>query len=153
MRRASTALAILVMIAAPAAADDRSDVAAVLMKYQNAIERLDAEGASPLFARDSRILEQGGDEGDWSNYLAHHLKPEFDEFSSFKFSDYKVDVTVHGDIAVASERYRYDLVLKKDGSKVPRLGVASAVLKRTPEGWKIIQHHSSSRKPAEPAKP
>ncbi|HAJ46132.1 MAG TPA: DUF4440 domain-containing protein [Alphaproteobacteria bacterium] len=153
MRRVSMALVMLATIAAPAAADDRSDVAAVLMKYQKAIERLDAEGASPLFARDSRILEQGGDEGDWSNYLTHHLKLEFDEFSAFKFSGYTVDITIHGDLAVASERYRYDLVLKKDGSKVPRLGVASAVLKRTPEGWKIIQHHSSSRKPPEPAKP
>lgn len=140
-------------MAGPAFADDRSDVEAVLKNYRSAIERLDGAAATPLFAADARIFEQGGDEGDWNKYLTHHLAPEFAEFTLFKFSDYKIDVAVYGDMAVTAERYRYDLVLKKDASKISRLGVATAVLKRTPGGWRIVQHHSSSRKPPEPAKP
>lgn len=142
-------------LATPALADDRSDVAAVLKRYQSAIERLDAAAATPLFAAEARVFEQGGDEGSWNTYLTHHLKPELAEFTRFTFSNYAVDVDVaiFGDLAVASERYRYDIVLKKDGAQLSRLGVATSVLKRTPQGWRILQHHSSSRKPPEPGKP
>jgi uncharacterized protein (TIGR02246 family) len=150
-----SAVVAAMMLASPAWADDRSDVAAVLKQYQSAIERLDAAAATPLFTADARIFEQGGDEGTWTTYLTHHLKPELAEFSRFTFSNYAVDVDVaiFGDLAVASERYRYDIVLKKDGAQLSRLGVATSVLKRTPQGWRILQHHSSSRKPPEPGKP
>jgi hypothetical protein len=105
-------------LAGPALADDRSDVAAVLKQYQTTIEHLDASAATPFFAPGARIFEQGGDEGDWNTYLTHHLKPELAEFTRFSFSNYTVDVdvAVFGDLAVASERYRYELVLKKDGA-------------------------------------
>lgn len=134
----------------PALADEAADVAAVkavLQSYGQAVERLDGSLASPLFAPDAQIFEQGGDEGTWPTYLKDHLGPEFAEFSSFAFSDYKSSAIVTGDLAFASETYRYTLVVKASGEKAERLGVATSVLKRTAEGWKIVQYHSSSRKP------
>ena len=134
----------------PAFADEASDVAAVkavLQSYSQAVEKLDGSLATPLFAADAHIFEQGGDEGTWPTYLKDHLGPEFAEFASFSFADYESSVAVEGDLAIASETYRYTLVVKASGEKVERLGVATSVLKHTTEGWKILQYHSSSRKP------
>ena len=134
----------------PALADEAEDVAAVkavLQSYSQAVEKLDGSLASPLFAPDAHIFEQGGDEGTWPTYLKDHLGPEFAEFSSFTFANYQSSVSLEGDLAIASETYRYRLVVKAGGEKVERLGAATSVLRRTPEGWKIVQYHSSSRKP------
>jgi len=134
----------------PALADEAEDVAAVkavLQSYSQAVEKLDGSLASPLFAPDAHIFEQGGDEGTWPTYLKDHLGPEFAEFSSFTFANYQSSVSLEGDLAIASETYRYTLVVKAGGEKVERLGAATSVLRRTPEGWKIVQYHSSSRKP------
>lgn len=134
----------------PAQADEAEDVAAVkavLRSYSQAVEKLDGSLASPLFAPDAQIFEQGGDEGTWSAYLKDHLGPEFAEFSSFAFAEYASLAAVEGDLAFASETYRYTLVVKASSEKAERLGAATSVLKRTPEGWKIVQYHSSSRKP------
>ena len=134
----------------PALADEGEDVAAVkavLQSYSQAVEKLDASLASPLFAPDAHIFEQGGDEGTWPIYLKDHLGPEFAEFSSFAYADYQSSATIEGNLAIASETYRYTLVVKASGEKVERLGTATSVLKRTEGGWKIVQYHSSSRKP------
>ncbi len=99
-----------------------------------------------LFTPDSQIFEGGKAEGSFANYLEHHLKPELGEFASFKFSDVTTMSKVIGDVAMASETYRYTIMLK-DGREIERLGVATAVLVRTNGIWKINQHHSSSRAP------
>ena len=149
-----TALASLVVVTAlwptPTYADTAADVAAVktvLQSYSDAVQKLDGSLATPLFAPDAHIFEQGGDEGSWSTYLKNHLGPEFAEFSSFVFSDYQANATIEGDLAIASETYRYTLIVKASGERVERLGAATSVLKRTADGWKIVQYHSSSRKP------
>ena len=93
-------------------------VKSVLMKYSQAIEKLDVAGTENLFTKDSRVFESGGSEGTYAHYLDHHLIPEFKEFSSFKYSDYKVDVKVDGDYAFATETYNYTLVLAKDKATI-----------------------------------
>jgi len=137
----------LVPPAAASAETDEGDVKSVLKSYGAAVEKLDAASASPLFTPDARIFEQGGDEGTWPVYLQDHLGPEFGEFKSFEFDDYAATVAVQGDLAVASETYRYTIELKEGGDPIVRLGAATSVLQRTTDGWKIVQYHSSSRKP------
>jgi len=150
----SVSIAGLMLVATlwtiPALADEAEDVAAVkavLQSYSQAVEKLDGSLATPLFAPDAHIFEQGGDEGTWPIYLKDHLGPEFAEFSSFAYADYQSSATIEGDLAIASESYRYTLVVKASGENVERLGAATIVLRRTPDGWKIVQYHSSSRKP------
>ncbi len=121
-------------------------VRAVLAKYQAAVERLDATGTERLFTVDSTIFESGGIEGNYANYLAHHLTPELAEFKSFRFSDYKLDVRFEGPIALATETYRYRIKTKK-GEVAERLGVATSALKKMGGQWKIISMHNSARKP------
>ena len=131
------------------AGDSREAEAAkkVLQSYQEAIEALDGSKASVLFAENSRIYESGGVEGTFAHYLEHHLGPEFKAFTSFRYSDYKADVTVEGPYAFATETYLYTIVLAKDGSTIKRKGVATSTLKKVDGNWRILIYHSSSRTP------
>lgn len=130
----------------PAEHPEAAAVRAVLLRYQTAIQRLDASGTESLFAADSAIFETGGSEGTYANYLAHHLGPELAEFKSFTFSDYKVDIRFEGPIALASETYKYRIETK-DGTAAERLGVTTSVLKQIDRQWRIVVSHNSGRKP------
>ena len=144
-------LPVLILISffsftAVAQTSDAEAVKKVLNSYKKAIEKLDTSGVVNLFVKDSKVFEQAKDEGTIGHYLAHHLGPELKAFKSFTFSDYKVMVTVTGVYAFSTETYLYTIVLAKDGSIVKSQGVATSVLKKTKEGWKIVQTHSSFRK-------
>jgi ketosteroid isomerase-like protein len=124
-----------------------ADAAKVVLKqYKDAVEKLDVTGTEKLFTTDSRIFESGGSEGTYAHYLEHHLGPEFKEFKSFKYNDYKVDVTVDGNYAFATETYTYVIVVAKDNAEVKRKGVSTSVLKKIKGEWKIMVSHNSSRK-------
>ena len=125
---------------------DKEAVKTVLNNYKKAIEKLDTTGVVNLFVKDSKVYEQASDEGTIGHYLEHHLGPELKEFKSFTFSDYKVDITVAGEYAFSTETYIYTIILAKDGKEIKSQGVATSVLRKTKEGWKIVQTHSSFRK-------
>lgn len=125
---------------------DYDQIKTILRQYQATIEKLDTTGSAQLFARESKIFEQGGDEGSFSHYAAHHLAPELGEFKSFKFSNYKVDVSIDLPYAFVEETYNYTIELKEDTVPVYRSGAATSVLKKYDDGWKILINHSSSHK-------
>lgn len=133
-------------VAAFSQTGEKEAVKNVLNSYKKAIEKLDTTGVVNLFVKDSKVFEQAKDEGTIGHYLQHHLGPELKEFKSFTFSDYKVDVTVTGEYAFSTETYIYTIILAKDGKEIKSQGVATSVLKKTKEGWKIVQTHSSFRK-------
>ena len=133
--------------AQPASASaDESAVRAVLTRYKSAIERLDATGTETLFTEDSAVFETGGVEGTYREYLAHHLGPELAAFRAFSFSDYTVAVRIEGNLALATETYNYRIETKT-GEIATRKGVATSVLTRTADAWKILVMHNSARKP------
>lgn len=125
---------------------DESAVRAVLARYKAAIEQLDATGTEALFTEDSAVFETGGVEGTYRQYLAHHLGPELAAFRSFAFSDYTVNIRMKGGLALATETYNYR-IQTKSGEIATRKGVATSVLTRTGDGWKILVMHGSARKP------
>ena len=125
---------------------DATAVRAVLAQYQAAVVRLDARGTERLFTPDSAIFESGGVEGNYANYLAHHLIPELAEFKTFTFSNYKVDVHFEGPVAIATESYNYRIETKS-GDVAERAGVATSVLKKVGGRWKILSMHNSARRP------
>ena len=140
------------VVSVPAAAQGshrRADTAAVtdvLGRYRAAIERLDVTGTERLFTSDSQIFENGGVEGTYANYLAHHLGPELREFRSFRFSDVNVEVRFEGPVAVATESYSFRIE-PITGAPVERRGVTTSVLRKVGSGWRIISSHNSSRAP------
>ena len=145
------AVASTAAMAAPAPTGERDAAAVrlVLSTYEAAVERLDTRGTEMLFAKDSEIFESGGQEGNYANYLAHHLKPELAEFRSFKFTDRKVSVRFEGPVALATETYKYRIETKK-GEIAERFGVATSVLNKVAGRWQIMVMHSSARKPSKP---
>ena len=147
MKKLFIVLAILLTSSALfSQSNDSVAVKAVLQQNKSALENLDGTTVKNLFTADSKVFESGKSEETFANYLEHHLAPEFKEFASFKFSDYKVDVDMAGNYAFTTETYNYTIVLAKDKSGIKRKGIATAVLKNVNGEWKIMTSHNSSRK-------
>ena len=134
---------------APTRSAETEAVMEALGRYRDAIERLDASGTEQLFAEDSQVFENGGVEGTYRNYLAHHLGPELGHFTAFRFSNLAVDVRFEGPVALATETYTYRIE-RHEGEPIERRGVTTSVLRRTPQGWQIVSMHGSSRAPRPP---
>ena len=124
----------------------RPAIERVLADYRSAIERLDARGTERLFAADSAVFENGGVEGTYANYLAHHLGPELGHFRSFRFADHSLDIWCDGAVAVATEIYTFRIE-RAEGEPIERRGVTTSVLRRTGAAWQIVNMHGSSRTP------
>ena len=133
----------------PAGSAETGAVMEVLSRYRSAVERLDATNTEQLFTEDSQVFENGGVEGTYRNYLAHHLGPELGHFTSFRFSNLAVDVRFEGPVALATETYTYRIE-RHEGEPIERRGVTTSVLRRTPQGWRIVSMHGSSRAPRPP---
>ena len=118
----------------------------VLKRYNSSIEALDVTGTERFFTWDSRIYESGSSEGNYANYLEHHLIPELKEFKSFTYSDYKVEIHIDGNYAFTTETYNYTIIVAKDNMEVKRKGVSTSVLKKVKGQWLIMISHNSSRK-------
>lgn len=141
---------LAIAIPAEAHSADEADTAAVksvLATYKKALEKLDLTGVEALFAPDNQVVESGKVEGGYADYRDHHIGPELGHFNSFTFSDYTVAVRLEGPIALATETYRYTIVLKDKPEPIERQGVATSVLKKIDGQWKIVSTHSSSRTP------
>ncbi|MBC7653559.1 MAG: nuclear transport factor 2 family protein [Oligoflexus sp.] len=117
----------------------------VLNIYKAAVENLTTNGIVNLFTKDSEIIESGKVEGNIAAYLDHHLGPELKEFKSFKFSNYTVKVQIDNNYAFTTEDYIYTIILK-DAKEIKQKGVATSILQKTSEGWKIKSTHSSARR-------
>ena len=128
------------------AQSDEDMIKKVLKTYNTAIQNLNLDNTSSLFSEDSEVFESGGVEGNYEHYLKHHLTPELNEFESFKFSDYKIKVQVDLPYAFTTETYNYTIVVK-EGNKVSNSkGVATSILRKQGNEWKIIKTHTSARK-------
>lgn len=132
---------------APAPAAEVQAVKAVLSTYKAALEKRDLTGVEALFAPGDEVVESGKVEGGYADYRDHHIGPELGHFKSFTFSDYTVNVRMHAPLALATETYRYTIVLNDKPEPIERQGVATSVLKKIDGRWKIISMHSSSRTP------
>lgn len=126
--------------------NQRAAITNLLAEYRGAIERLDARGTERLFAAESAVFENGGVEGTYANYLAHHLGPELGHFRSFRFSGHQLDLWCEGNLAVATETYSYRIE-RAEGDPIERRGVTTSVLRRNGRNWQIVNMHGSSRAP------
>jgi len=138
-------LSACLSLAAISQTSDSASIKKTLNAYKSKIESLDTNGVAKLFVANSRVVEQGKDEGTISHYLEHHLGPELKDFKSFKFSNYKVDVNVIVNYAYTTESYTYTIILKDD-KEIKSDGLATSVLQKEKIDWKIVQTHSSFRK-------
>ncbi len=133
----------------PTISSEEEAVVAIMKKYKEALQNKTTEGTFELFSADSKVFEQGGIEGTYANYIEHHLGPELSHFNRFEFSDYMIQVEVGIPYAFTTETYTYTIELQAEKGASPRIikrkGVATSILKKTDDQWKIIKTHSSSR--------
>ena len=145
------AFAAVLASSAQAQTPDEQQVRRVVTAYKDAITRMDVSQTPALFWPDSEIYENGGVEGTFAYYLVHHLGPEFADLAGFEFRNHAMTVEVDGNTAFASETYTYHITFK-DGTRAPieRRGVATSVLRKRGDEWRIDIYHSSAR-PFRPA--
>lgn len=128
---------------------NKEAVLKVMKSYKDALQNLTTEGTFKLFSKDSEVFESGGVEGTYAHYIEHHLGPELGHFEKFEFTDYEINVQVDAAYAFTTETYVYTIVLKADEKSntktIKKKGVATSILKKIDETWKIIKTHSSSR--------
>lgn len=149
----TTLVALLIMATSPSFSQDtnteKEAVLTVMKSYKDALQNLRTEGTFNLFSEDSEVFESGGVEGNYAHYIEHHLGPELGHFKKFEFSDYKIDVKIDKPYAFTTETYVYTIVLKADDQESNRTlkkkGVATSILKKIDDEWKIVKFHSSSR--------
>lgn len=157
--RTLISLSVILLLSSPfsvAHAGDEADTAAVktvLSSYKSALERQDLTGVEQLFAAENEVIESGKIEGTYADYRDHHIGPELGHFKSFRFFDYNVNVRLEGELALATETYRYKIELKDKPEAIERQGAASSVLKKIDGQWRIVSMHNSSRTPKPPVKP
>ncbi len=125
---------------------EKQEVTAVLNQYKSAVEMLDTTGTAKLFHADSRVFESGSYEGNYRKYETEHLGPEFSEFLTFKYFNYAATVDIDMPYAFTSETYKYEILVKEDSTIALRDGVATSVLKKENDEWKILISHNSSYK-------
>lgn len=131
----------------PPSSSDTQAVKAVLSSYKAALEKRNLAGVEALFAPGNEVVESGKVEGGYADYRDHHIGPELGHFKSFTFSDYTTTVRIEAPLALATETYRYTIVLKDKPEPIERQAVATSVLKKINGRWKILSMHSSSRAP------
>ncbi len=128
---------------------ETAEVKKVLDTYKRAMEQMDASGTIPkLFAEEAMVYENGDPGDKIGDFVKEHMYPEFEMFHSFTYHNYKADIKVVGDYAFTTETYEYTIELKKDMKPIvpSSMGVVTAVLKKTSDGWKYVTFHSSYRK-------
>lgn len=125
------------------AADPAQAAITVVEAFSAALKAGDLVGVGALLADDVLVLESGGAERSKQEYLGHHAGAD----AAF-LKDVHVQVTgrtarIAGDLAwVGTES---ELHASKDGAPLTLLSSETMVLARTPDGWRIVHIHWSSR--------
>ncbi len=115
------------------------EAAAVLQAYSDAINAEDVEAMAAQVVADERfsVIEGRGTNVGWADYRDHHIGPEFAseriDFHVYGYHD--IDVRVGHMFAYATFTYAFEATL--DGEPYNKEGRGTAVLMRTPEGWRI----------------
>lgn len=121
---------------------DSAAVAAAVDRYHEALATGDTAAAVRLLAADAIILESGGMETK-AEYLAHHLPADIAFAQAVARERGPMTVTIRGDVAWAASTSRVEGRFRD--REIDSRGAELMVLARTPDGWRIVAIHWSSR--------
>lgn len=122
---------------------DSAAVVATVTRFHDALERGDSAAALSLLASDAVILESGGAET-VSEYRAHHLPADIAFAQAIRSVRAAIRVAVQGDLAWAAGTSTTQGEFRD--RPVNSAGAELMVLRRTPDGWRIVAIHWSSRR-------
>ena len=122
-----------------------ADIEAWLKDYDVAFNAKDLDALAAFYHPDVTIYEGGGVNYGWDDYRDHHLGPELKEFENLELAHREMKVTVLGGGQSAYATARYSLKAKMGERDIDAEGLATYVLVKGDDGWKIRHSHTSSR--------
>ena len=149
MRTEWVVVAVLLgCLATPAVAADL-DAVATAKAFSAALVAKDEAMVKTLLAPDVLIYESGGQEASRDEYAGHHMKGDMEFMTNAKVQVLDSKHDVGQDRAWVATRSR--VTTKYQDRTIDVFNTETLVLKRTPEGWRIVHVQWSSR-PVEPRK-
>ena len=116
-----------------------------------AVEQKDLAALDALYAGDRlTVVEGAGINRGWADYRDHHLAPELEEFTDFRYRPADIEVEIHGALAWAI--FRYTLQAKIGERNLDMVGRGTAILEQRGDRWVVRHTHTSSRarRPSDP---
>lgn len=146
---ATAVLLTLGLAASAALAQGDKEAAAVtsaLANYAAAIQNKDLGAVEKYVVAgdDFSMFEGGHINWGWADYRDHHLGPELKQFLQITYSFAEIKPHVYGQMAYAT--LKSSIVVKMEGREFEGESLATVVLRKTDDGWKI-QHMHTSRIP------
>ena len=128
---------------AEAIPEDARPAVAVVEEFSAALKAGDFERVRALLADDVLVLEGGGAERSKQEYFASHAAADAGFLRDAHVQVMRRTARVYGDVAMVGTES--EMHASKDGAPLTLLGSETMILKRTPEGWRIVHIHWSSR--------
>jgi uncharacterized protein YcnI len=147
---AVTKLAVAAAATDHAQGSETSAIQAWLKSYDAAFNAKDLSKLATFYHPDVTIYEGGGINDGWTDYRDRHLGPELKAFENLQFGHNNVNVALLPGGQSAYVRSEYFLKAKMGARDVDSTGLATYVLIKDANGWKIRHSHTSSR-PRRPA--
>jgi len=116
---------------------------AVVEQFQKAVSSGDTDAAAALLDPAVKIFESGGIERSKAEYASHHLASDaaFLKTATVALQSRTGDAV--GDLAWVGSESR--VTARAKGKPVDLISTETMVLKKTPQGWRIVHIHWSSR--------
>lgn len=149
MTKPMVATMFLICMAVPAAAADSADPVATAQAFSAALTARDETTVKTLLAPDVLIYESGGQETSRDEYAGQHMKDDMEFMANAKVQVLDSKHDIGHDRAWVATRSR--VTAKYKDKAIDIFSTETLVLKRTPEGWRIVHVQWSSR-PVEPKK-
>jgi ketosteroid isomerase-like protein len=132
--------------------DDKASTAVteILNKYAAAVQSKNlSEVEKYVVATDAFTMFEGGHiNWGWVDYRDNHLGPELKEFKEIQYSFSDIKTHASGDMAYAT--FKSHIAVIMESGEVEGESLATAILMKTKDGWKIQHMHTSRIPPKKP---
>jgi ketosteroid isomerase-like protein len=142
----AAALYLVACAGTPAGEDDPADVRAVretIRGFDAALRAADFDRVSALLDPEVVVLEAGGAERSREEYLAEHARADAEFLKRARSLETGNEIHVAGDAAWSTKTsvMQFD----RDGKPATVHSAETMILRRGPDGWRIVHMHWSSR--------
>jgi len=128
--------------AAPTLSPSARGAAETVDAFHAALRRGDTQAAAAVLADDALIFEEGGAERSKAEYAAHHLPADAAFSQAVKSTTTRRASDWADGLAWVASEGRMKGAYK--GKPVDRFTTETMVLRKTPDGWRIVHVHWSS---------
>lgn len=141
MRRLTWAIVGIALGAVPIAlpAQDAASPVSTVNAFRQALETGNERAALELLAPELLVYESGDQNRTRSEYAAHHLMADMAFLAKVRVRVLDQSTSAEGALAWVATRSRIT------GGPIDLIGTETMVLRRDPDGWRIVHVHWSSR--------